>query len=95
MSTHAKFPGDRILADDLRYLASGVQKNTRYYAYPSKELPRFLIPTDDTEAQRFVLRMISAQAGFRGWLMRRLLSMPGGLFLLRALLFRGRVVTPL
>ena len=50
--------GDALLALDAQYVASNIPQE--YFAYPSRAVPRFLIPVGDRVAERFVLRMLLA-----------------------------------
>ena len=86
--THT-YPGDTILRNDVKYTLPG----TPYFAYPCVETPRFLIPVRDVAAQKFILQMISADQGLRGFAMRALLTIPGGVVLLRTVVFRHRITT--
>jgi len=62
---------DALLAGDIAYVAS--ETATAYLAYPSREVPRFLIPADDITAQSFILRMLLADHPAA----RALLRIPG------------------
>lgn len=94
---------DSILAGDLQYLVpegsrivqkGGVKDREKvhvYIAYPSVRVPRFLIPAQDTTAQKFILKMMSDGLGNMGALLRMALYIPGGVVLFRFFLFRERV----
>jgi hypothetical protein len=84
--------GDEILAGDIAYVTGESTAGVVYLAYPSVVVPRFLVPLDDKVAQRFILRLMSADKGLLGKLLRVTLYLPGGLAILRALIFRERLI---
>jgi hypothetical protein len=83
--------GDALLARDLEYVRSTTVRT--YYAYPSKRLPRFLVPAGDTVGLRFALRLLCAEWGSVGRLIRATLRVPGVPLLARTLLFE-RITKP-
>lgn len=85
--------GDEILKGDVKYILVGDKPSEPYLVYPGKDSPRFLIPTKDTTAQKFILRMMSANQGMLGYMIRTLLLVPGGVFFLQKLVFRNRVLS--
>ena len=85
------YPGDAILKNDIKFMQSISQKEKTYIMYPSRDIPRFIIPVSDIVAQRFIIRMMSADQGAVGFFMRVLASIPGGVYILRASLFRDRL----
>lgn len=76
--------GDEILAKDFEYMSRGEV----YFVYSSVESPRFIIPAKDRSARKFVLRMLSADKGLLGMIIRVILNLPGGTALLSAVIFR-------
>lgn len=96
--------GDVLLAEDVNYIVSAGKEAYRghrlrdarfedvYLVYPSAALPRFIVPLKDKVAQKFVLRMMSAGKGIVGAFLRMILRMPGGTALLRAVIFRERII---
>jgi|GEM_PF-6915316 len=60
---------------------------TPYRVYPNFEVPRFIIPLDDT-ALRFSLHVLTIGTGLRGTLVRALLRLPLSLMLTRLLMNR-------
>lgn len=83
---------DALLAHDLDYVRGA--KPVVYYAYPSKALPRFLVPAGDVAGLRFVLRLLASEWGRVGLVMHALLRVPGASLLLRTLLFERIIVEP-
>lgn len=98
--------GDALLAGDISYIVPKGGKvlyqgpiplrprggGEVYVAYPSASLPRFLVPMHDAQALRFVFRVMSADRGLLGVLIRALLVVPGGVAFLRTVVFRECVV---
>lgn len=83
------YPGDTILKEDMEFMTS--DSSQEYIVYPSRDVPRFIIPASDITAQRFIIRMMSADQGIAGFMLRIIMNLPGGLFLLRGIFFRERV----
>lgn len=83
--------GDEILIKDTEYMR-GIEA-LAYFAYPSVTVPRFIIPVKDRVAQKFVIRILSADKGLLGKFIRALICLPGGIVFLGSVIFRQRVMT--
>lgn len=83
---------DALLARDLDYVRGATP--AVYFAYPSKALPRFLVPAGDAAGLRFTLRLLASEWGRVGLIVRTLISIPGVPVLLRTLLFERVIVEP-
>lgn len=83
---------DALLARDLDYVRGS--KSAVYFAYPSKALPRFLVPASDAVGLRFTLRLLASEWGRVGLIVRALITIPGVPVLLRTLLFERITVEP-
>lgn len=81
--------GDALLAKDADYVRGAVSRV--YYAYPSAELPRFLVPLGDRAGLLFAIRTISPPLGA---VVRTLALVPGVLMLVRTFFFTRIEVAP-
>jgi hypothetical protein len=84
--------GDALLAHDADYVRG--TSAAVYYAYPSKALPRFLVPETDAVGLRFALRLLTSEWRRAGYVLRIALRVPGVAFLMRTLLFERVTVYP-
>jgi len=84
--------GDALLAHDADYVRGATAQV--YYAYPSATLPRFLVPEHDTAGLVFVVRMMTADRGVLGSVIRALLSVPGVLWCVRTFFFVKTTILP-
>ncbi len=98
--------GDALLSEDTQYVTSvgsrvvfrgdiSKSRNIKgavYLAHPSASLPRFLVPSHDRYALKFITSVISTDHGIKGTLLRALFHIPGGATLVRLLVFSECIV---